>query len=401
MNKVIGTTRSLGFGIVEVMISMVIALLGMIVIFQVFAISESYNRTAVSGSDAQQNGAYAVYVLQQEIRQAGWGFNSAQSMGCSVVAYSSTIGGPPAALTPAALMPVFAGAPANAYLLAPVVIVPAAAANASDGLEINYGSQPLLVAPVGIFANQATSTDPIQVTNPFGFNLGDAVLAVPQALPGTCMLGQMTKALPLASAVAPCASGATNCIVHDASATAYPYNKPGGFAGLAYTTSGFLLNLGPTLTRDVFSVVNNQLNVVASLSSNAQQLVADNIVQLKAQYGKDNGAADASVPGPHTANDGIVDSYDTVVPNVVADPANAWNQVLTLRIGVVARSAQPEKPSGGGPACNTTTVMPTWSGSTGANPNPFDLSANAQWQCYRYKVFETVIPLKNILWTQG
>lgn len=401
MNKVIGTTRSLGFGIVEVMVSMVIALLGMIVIFQVFAISESYNRTAVSGSDAQQNGAYAMYVLQQEIRQAGWGFNSAQALGCSVVAYSSTVGGPPAALTPLALMPVFAGAPANAYLLAPVVIRPAGAANGSDGLEVNYGSQSLLVAPVSIFANQAASTDPIQVANPYGFYLQDTILAVPPTIPGTCMLAQMTKALPLTGAVGPCAAGATNCIVHDAAATAYPYNKPGGFAGLAYATSGSVLDLGPTLTRDVFTVVNNQLSVVASLSSNAQQLVADNIVQLKAQYGKDNGGADPGVPGPHAKNDGIVDTYDTVIPDVVADPANAWNQVLTVRIGVVARSAQPEKPSGAGPACDTTTAVPTWSGSAGANPNPFDLSANAQWQCYRYKVFETVIPLKNILWTQG
>jgi type IV pilus assembly protein PilW len=393
MNKSV-TTRSRGFGIVEVMVAMVIALLGMIVIFQVFALSEGINRTAVTGSDAQQNGAYSLYVLQEEIRQAGWGFNNSQALGCAALAYSSTVGGPPAALTPPAQMP--AGAPAGAYLMAPVVINPGPA-NGSDTLEVNYGSQGLLVAPVSIGAPQGTSTDPFSVNNPYGFNLGDVVLAVDPTVPGNkCTLAQITKALPLSGAVPlPCVA-ASNCIVHDATATGYPYNFPGG-SGVNYTAKGFVFNLGPTPTRDVFSVVNNQLTVTATLSSNAQQAVAGNIVQVKAQYGKDNGGVDPSLPGPHTANDGIVDIYDTVVPPNAA----AWNQLLTVRIGVVARSAQPEKPSGAGPACDTTTTTPTWSGSTGSNPNPFNLTANANWQCYRYKVFETVIPVKNIIWTQG
>ena len=139
-------------------------------------------------------------------------------------------------------------------------------------------------------------------------------------------------------------------------------------------------------------LANNQLTVVASLQSTAQQVVADNIVQLKAQYGKDNGVNNGTVlTGPYVAGDGVVDSYDTVTPATAA----AWNQLLTIRIGLVARSAQPEKPSGPGPACDTTTTQPSWSGGN------FNLSANANWMCYRYKVFETVIPVKNILWTQG
>ena len=159
MNRHLTPARARGFGIVEIMVSMVIALLGMIVIFQVFAISESYNRTAVTGSDAQQNGAYSLYVLQQEIRQAGWGFNNSQALGCNVLAYNSAIGALPA------------------YTLAPIVIN-AGPANGSDSLEINYGSQGLLVAPTPIAANQSSSLDPFPVANPFGFNLGDTVLAV-------------------------------------------------------------------------------------------------------------------------------------------------------------------------------------------------------------------------------
>jgi type IV pilus assembly protein PilW len=352
------------------MVSMVIALLGMIVIFQVFAISESYNRTAVTGSDAQQNGAYSLYVLQQEIRQAGWGFNNSQALGCNVLAYNSAIGALPA------------------YTLAPIVIN-AGPANGSDSLEINYGSQGLLVAPTPIAANQSSSLDPFPVANPFGFNLGDTVLAVEAGK--SCTLAQITKQLPLTGAVPlPCVA-VSNCVIRSAGATAYPYNNPSG-SGVTYSSNGFLYDLGSAPTRDVFSVINSQLSVVASLSSNAQQVVADNIVQLKAQYGHDNGVNNGTVStGPYAAGDGIVDSYDTVTPTTAA----AWNQLLTVRIGVVARSAQPEKPSGPGPACDTTTTQPSWSGGN------FNLSANANWMCYRYKVFETVIPVKNIIWTQG
>lgn len=366
MNRSITATGARGFSIVEIMVAMALAMLGMIVIFQVFAVSEGYNRTASSGSDAQQNGAYSLTMLEQEIRQAGWGFNNSQVVGCNVLAYSQTIGGPPAALTP--------GAAAGAYILAPIIIDAAGTTTGSDTLEVNYGNQNLLVAPVALFQSQTNSTDNYVVTNGYGFSVGDVVLATQPPLAST--LAQVTS-LP---------AGASPTLAHDASKTAYPYNQPGG-SGVAYNTNARLYDLGAAPTRDVFSVVNNQLVVVTSLASAAQNVVSDNIVQLKAQYGKDDGS------GGGTAGDGIVDGYDNVTPSsataCTTNNATAWNQVLTVRVGLVARSSQPEKPSGPGPACDTTTTAPSWSGGN------FDLSADPNWMCYRYKVFETVIPVKN------
>ena len=367
MNRIVTTACARGFGLVEIMVAMVIAMVGMIVIFQVFALSESYNRTAISGSDAQENGAYSLYVLEQEIRAAGWGFNNSQALGCNVLAYNSSVG-------------------ALNYTLAPVVINQGPG-NGSDSLEVNSGNQNLLVAPVSIYQNQVSTTDPFVVANRYGFNVGDVILATE---PGkSCTLAQVTQL--------PTGAQATTIV---RSGGGYPYNNPAG-SGVVYTTAGYMFDLGSAPTRDVFSVVNNQLVVLPQLSSAAQQVVTDGVVQIKAQYGKDNGVNNGTVPvGPYTVNDGIVDSYDNVTPTSAA----AWGQVLTVRIGVVTRSAQPEKPSGGGTACNTTTTAPTWSGSTtlsGGSLDPFDLTANANWMCYRYKVFETVIPVKNILWTQG
>jgi len=72
------------------------------------------------------------------------------------------------------------------------------------------------------------------------------------------------------------------------------------------------------------------------------------------------------------------------------------------RIAIVARSALAEKP-GPGVACDGTTPLPTWSGG-GTLVRGLDLSAIplpagvAAWDCYRYRVFETVVPVRNTLW---
>ncbi|MGB8856654.1 MAG: prepilin-type N-terminal cleavage/methylation domain-containing protein, partial [Burkholderiales bacterium] len=54
-----------GFSLVEVMVGLLIGLLGTIVIFQVFSISEGQKRTTTSGNDANQSGVFALYTLER------------------------------------------------------------------------------------------------------------------------------------------------------------------------------------------------------------------------------------------------------------------------------------------------------------------------------------------------
>jgi hypothetical protein len=61
----------------EVMVSVVIGLLLVLVIYQVYEISEGQKRTITSGSDAQQNASYGLYVLGRDISMAGNGIASA------------------------------------------------------------------------------------------------------------------------------------------------------------------------------------------------------------------------------------------------------------------------------------------------------------------------------------
>lgn len=140
----------------------------------------------------------------------------------------------------------------------------------------------------------------------------------------------------------------------------------------------FASSVPPALTVETFTV-NNQ----AQLVSDVNGVISDGIALLKAQYGTDaNG-------------NGVIDTNEWTQ----AVPANVLS-VLAMRIAVVARSAQPEKPSVVGGACDTTTASPTWIGSAAV---PLDLSGNIglvgdDWKCYRYKTFENTVPLRNVAW---
>jgi len=135
----------------------------------------------------------------------------------------------------------------------------------------------------------------------------------------------------------------------------------------------------PALTVETVSV-----NAQAQLVSDLNGVISDGIALMKVEYGTDvNG-------------NGIIETNEWSQ----AAPGNVLS-VLAVRIAVVARSAQPEKPSVAGGACNTTTVFPSWIDSAAV---PLDLSGNTglavgdDWKCYRYKTFENTVPLRNVIW---
>src|SRR5258707_15891009 len=114
-----------GMSMVELMVAMAIALIGTIIIFQVFEVSEGIRRTTTSGGDAQQNGVIGLFVIENDLRNAGMGINDTSYAGCNAVAYDS-------------------GRPtATAYTIPmlPVSITGGAAATAPDALSVFYGSQ--------------------------------------------------------------------------------------------------------------------------------------------------------------------------------------------------------------------------------------------------------------------
>ena len=64
---------SRGFTLVEIMVGVLIGLIGTVVIFQVFAVSEGQKRTTTGAGDAQQNGVFALFQVERDLRTAGFG----------------------------------------------------------------------------------------------------------------------------------------------------------------------------------------------------------------------------------------------------------------------------------------------------------------------------------------
>ena len=405
MRTLLARCPSRGFSMVELMVAMVISLIGVIIIFQVFETSEGVRRTATSGGDAQQNGAVALYFMERDLRNAGMGINDTIYAGCNMIGSDS-------ARTTPNFPPL-----GNPMILAPAFITAGANAQTPDQLTVFYGSQNQVVNSTTLVANMVLPTSPLTVQTRFGFRPGDLVLLLEPGSGKNCAFMEVTS-LPGAP---------SNQINHDPgtytlSAGASVAARFNPAAGMGVTYGGAItanvtrvFNLG-NLHDDInfpasqnvtvpvynlYSIANNTLTVsnafVISGGVPAVNSVADNIVHMRADYGVDDGVNDGSVTynTVYAPNDGIVDRYISAAPN--------WSQVIAVRVAVVARSALAEKPAAGlGAPCDTTTVAPTWSGNTGA-ARSFDLStiplpAGVTWQCFRYRVFETTVPLRNWIW---
>jgi type IV pilus assembly protein PilW len=389
-----------GFSMVELMVAMVISLIGVIIIFQVFEASEGVRRTTTSGGDAQQNGAVALYLMERDLRNSGMGINDTIYAGCNIVGYDSS-------RTTPNFPPV-----GNTMILAPTFITPGGAAATPDQLTIFYGSQIQIANSTTLVANMGSATSPLALQTRFGFRPGDLLLLLEPGSGKNCAFMEVTSLPGIPS----------NQVNHDTGAytltagasVASRFNPAAGmgviYAGANTANVTRVFNLGnlhddtnfPASQNvtvpiyNTYAVANNTLTVsnafVISGGVPAVNSIADNIVHMRADYGVDDGVNDGSVTynTVYAAGDGIVDRFISATPN--------WSQVIAVRIAVVARSALPEKPAAGpGAPCDTTTAAPTWSGNTGV-ARSFDLSTDPSWQCYRYRVFETTVPLRNWIW---
>jgi type IV pilus assembly protein PilW len=363
-----------GFSLVELLVAMVIGLLGTIIIFQVFNASEGVRRTTSSGGDVQQTGAIALYAIEHDLRNAGMGFSDTQNAGCTVQVWDRY-------LTPSPPPPY-----SYTFKLQPVLITPGADAKHADTIRILYGSQPLIVSSTPLGANFDHPNNKLNVSSSFGWRTGDMlVLLQPPVGTSDCILIEVTGPSDVEKQ--------PDKVEHTPPAR---FNPPGGFSGYTYTGVGtsnvaVVYNLGNYQHADsvpvlnTYSISGNTLQYTSTFSASplTALAVADSIVHMRAQY---------------VMNDGTYTTPDAAAPD--------WSKVVAVRLAVVARSSLPEKAKAavttpGTPMpCDTTATAPTWSGS-GLSGGSFDLSLDPNWQCYRYRVFETTVPLRNWVWSNS
>ena len=130
-----------GVGLVEIMISVVIGMLLVLVIFQIYQVSEGQKRTITSGSDAAQNASYAMFLLSRDVSIAGNGIaSSAVALDLCTVLSPFT-----AAQLPGGLRAI------------PVIIKAGATGNDPDQITVFLGGSGTLSTAVGFRSNSATT----------------------------------------------------------------------------------------------------------------------------------------------------------------------------------------------------------------------------------------------------
>lgn len=332
-----------GYNLLEILIGMLIASISVLVVMQATYFFSERKRSIMGGSEAQNSGVIAFYTLQRDIRQSGYSTNAFPLLGCNAQMDMAAI----------TLAPVAINSPA----------IPAGDAN-TDTIMVAFGDNE--GSPEGeLITQHVAGAATYTMSSAYSFSIGDRVIAeLKSGCGGTLVLDKV-------SAVDTAASTVTVDTGSQASMTnGRLYNLGSGPKVLVYAIRGSNLT--------VCDYMVNDCSAGGSVNDPAVwQPMASNIVSLRAQYGRD------------TSNpmDAIVDIYDQT------QPVNGcgWSRISVVRMVLVSRNAQPEK-------TQVTPATPSWSGSNGA---PIDLSNTLapngfDWHNYRYEIFETVIPIRNI-----
>jgi type IV pilus assembly protein PilW len=368
--------RERGMSLIELMVGMLIGLIGIVIITHLYVTNEQYKRSTTGSGTAQVNGAIALYTLERDVRMAGYGVNHSGALGCS----TAVVGGSPIQYYyegKGYSNPPVGGSTLPPLVLAPVVIT--SVAGSPDVISLLYSSDAERALPGTLSESMPSPSAEFKMDGVAGFEIGNLVVVAQGA---TCMLTQITQV-----------QTASSNLQHNPGISA-PFNPPGGGNLLpAFTQGALVFNLG-TPTWRTYSINTNPLvnayklmvadifGVLAPGSNPSVDLV-DDIVDLQAQYGRD------------TNDDGVVETWDTNTPTT----ATGWTQVLAVRLAVLTRSGNYVRPSVAGGACEATLAIPDWSGylESGLAGDRFTIPGGMP-SCYKYRVFETTIPLRNMIW---
>lgn len=332
-----------GFTLVELLITLIITMTALLVIGETQIQTEQVRRSSQGSQSAQFSGLMVSQLIDQGIKKSGYGLNDLTYIGEPIGFFNpqtSTI---------------------DSEVVTPVLIT-------QDGqnsvLRVMWSTSNANVVPVKLL-NVKTATDNVpQVGNTYGMNVGDLLLYTESGK--GAVIHQVSVITP-----------ANEEVEHSISST-QPWNSdlttvyPSG----GFTTDAKIFNLG-IWERQEFRIVNNALLIKRITKDGiTESAVADNVVRFQALYGLDNGA------GSTEADDGVPDIFVSATPTSTAD----WKRVVAIRFVVVTRNAEIEK--------NVVTInSPSWSGGT------FDLSADTNWNKYRYRTYESTVPIRNAVWT--
>ncbi len=395
-----------GFSLVELMVGIAIALIASLAIFQTFAASEEQRRTTGSGSEGLQGGTLAMAQVQAVVRNAGYNLmtptdftftqpNRSVSIGVGVTIPNNTP-------VPTEFL-MGCKIQNTAQRVAPILIKAGASAMASDTLFMMEGSSATSPIPAKLLTAHPQGSTSLTIRTTYGYALNQYVVVYEQ------------------SNVAPVNQGTTRdvpCTLAKITGISAGAISPGVITlstgtVAAYSDLAQVVNLGTNPLFQQLSVDSSRRLVLTNLQTNAQQYLADDVLTMKVQAGIDISAddlVDEWINPPASETMWINPNATPTVPSVATLPVTpgtrSFNQIKALRIGLLLRSPQFERPNPVTGLCSTTgagpfSVLPSVAGSSASRVPDMPVSPtytlSGDERCYRYNTVSAIVPLRNII----
>ncbi|MEZ0289271.1 MAG: PilW family protein, partial [Methylophilus sp.] len=338
---------------------------------------EARKRMIASGADAQSSGVLALYYLQRDAQNAGYGLPLYNSQDPSPL------------LCPVNTSINQGGVVIN---LSPVVIVDGGAGQ--DIVRIRYGNPPSGGASVRAVGNL---TAPALDGPLLGCQVGDVVLFHQTQTNPNCSLARIQQL------------NADRVINTLTEINTVPTDRPvanlNGTEWVRFSCLGvwnqyeYAVNANQELTRT------GGTSGAAPFPNSAAIPVVNDIVSMQAQYGVANTPHpdpvwEASTTGSRFLNrvDQWRDATGAFGPAMVLVDRN---RIRAIRIAIVARDGGLQRDIVS-QACNGNAVgisrVCVWTND--AAPANVNLDHIPNWQRFRYRTFEVTVPLRNILWNR-
>jgi type IV pilus assembly protein PilW len=345
-----------GISLIDLMVGLAIGMVVTVITLQVAVMFDARRRIAGGSADANMNATHVLASLVRELRMAGNGLGPLDALGCDVHRAAT-------------------GQSDDIIAWRPLTIV-----NGQDGLPDAFtllaaGSE--LTAPARLIAPYSLNDSAMMLDTTLGLAAGDRFVLQSSGNPNCVML--------------------TAATVRAGGYALSPVALTGVLPGAVFGQGSAVIKVSPLRYRRYTIDASQRLQVTnfdVDSGRWAGAALADGVVNVQLQYGFDARPGTQIVPQVSSWSDVPVDADGN---GTVGDAAD-WRRLLGVRIAVVTRSAQRRNDG-----CNAT--APHWQAGqppTGAlRTTPIKVDHLPDWRCWRYRVLQAEVPLRNQLWRDG
>jgi len=339
-----------GLSLVELMVGLVVALMvGLVATGSaIMFLGSQRQHVAAGGSTTNANAALAA--AKNDIAAAGLGFYGDTRYRC----HTLNLG-------------VGATAHWNGAAFVPLRITRSAGQDIVDVLQaarVEAGAGALLSAP--------TSGADAFLKSHLPAVVGDAVLVSPATTSDPCLVRTVT-AVTAATEDTPLRLHFASTGLHNAATfTSMP----------TYSAEGSSVTLLGRLQWQRYRLSGTDLVLEQALAGSTA-VIARQVIALRIQYGVNSGAPNSTT----------LDSWQSATGGFAALTPATLPRVRAVRLGIVVRSPQREKPRPDG-TCDASTAKPQLFGEV-IEPDVSD------WTCWRYRSAVAVVPLRNLMLGSG